>query len=94
MMVMRRREGEKILVGDNIVIHITEIGRNRVKIGIDAPREIAIAAEEIRRVEQENVIASEKYSPELIQKVAQALISTSKQTSQPAVIDVAKLPHS
>ena len=40
MMVMRRREGEKILIGDNISIHIAHIGRNKVKIAIEAPREI------------------------------------------------------
>jgi sRNA-binding carbon storage regulator CsrA len=34
-MVMRRREGEKILIGDQIVIHIAHIGRNKVKIAID-----------------------------------------------------------
>ena len=107
MMVMRRREGEKILVGDSIVIHITEIGRNRVKIGIQAPREIAITAEEIRRVEQENVAASEVCSPELIQHVTQVLIgaaespaavgSCSEQTCRAAVVqpgNLAALPAS
>lgn len=58
MMIMRRREGEKILIGDNIVIHIAQISRNRVKIGIEAPREIAVCAEELKRVADENVAAS------------------------------------
>ncbi|MBC8165934.1 MAG: carbon storage regulator [Bryobacteraceae bacterium] len=58
MMIMRRREGEKILIGDNIVIHITQIGRNRVKIGIEAPREITIVAEELKRVEEANTAAA------------------------------------
>ena len=48
MMVMRRREGEKILIGDNISIHIAHIGRNKVKIAIEAPREISIVAEEMK----------------------------------------------
>jgi carbon storage regulator len=58
-MVMRRREGEKILIGDNIVVHISQIGRNKVKIGIEAPREIAIVAEEILRVSEENAKAAQ-----------------------------------
>jgi carbon storage regulator len=58
MMIMRRREGEKILIGDNIVIHIARIGRSRVQVGIEAPREIAVIAEEVRRVEQENAAAA------------------------------------
>ncbi len=47
MMVMRRRQGERILIGDNITIHIAHIGRNKVKIAIQAPREIPIVAEEV-----------------------------------------------
>jgi carbon storage regulator len=58
MMVMRRREGEKIRIGDNIVIHITHIGRNRVKVGIEAPREIQVIAEEVRLVRDENAAAA------------------------------------
>jgi carbon storage regulator len=58
MMVMRRREGEKILIGDDIVIHIAHIGRNKVKIAIDAPREIPIVAEEVKVVRDENLAAA------------------------------------
>ena len=58
MMVMRRREGEKILIGDDIVIHITHIGRNRVRVGIEAPRELRVVAEEIQRVTEENTAAA------------------------------------
>lgn len=58
MMVMRRREGEKILIGDDIVIHIAHIGRNKVKIAIGAPREIAIIAEEVKVVREENLAAA------------------------------------
>jgi carbon storage regulator len=59
MMIMRRREGEKILIGDSIVVHITQIGRNKVKIGIEAPRELPIVAEEIQRVTVENAAAAQ-----------------------------------
>src|SRR6476620_10438547 len=58
MMVMRRREGEKILIGDNISIHIAHIGRNKVKIAIEAPREIAIVAEEMKVVRDENLASA------------------------------------
>lgn len=58
MMVMRRRKGEKILIGDNIVIHISQIGRNKVKVAIEAPREISVMAEELQRVTLENTAAA------------------------------------
>ena len=58
MMIMRRREGEKILIGDDIVIHIAQIGRNRVRIGIEAPQEVPIVAEEVRQVAEVNTAAA------------------------------------
>jgi carbon storage regulator len=58
MMMMRRREGEKILIGDDIVIHIAHIGRSRVRIGIEAPREMIIVAEEVRELAQFNIAAA------------------------------------
>jgi carbon storage regulator len=68
MMVMRRRTGESILIGDNIEIHIAEIGRSRVKIAIEAPRELAIAAKEVRITSDENRAASSP-SKEILLKV-------------------------
>jgi len=58
MMIMRRREGEKILIGDDIQIHIAHIGRNKVKIAISAPRELSIVAEEMKVVREENLAAA------------------------------------
>lgn len=69
MMVMRRREGEKILIGDNIVIHIAQVGRGRVKIGIDAPRDIAIVAEEVKRVRDENTAAAATPAQDVIARL-------------------------
>jgi carbon storage regulator len=65
MMVMRRRTGESILIGDDIEIHITEIGRSRVKIAIDAPRHIPITAKEIRITREENLAATDVKADDL-----------------------------
>ena len=58
MLVMRRRPGEAILIGDDIEIQILDIGRTRVKIGITAPREIAVTSREARLVRNENLAAA------------------------------------
>ncbi len=59
MLLMRRRQGETILIGDDIRIHIAHIGRARVKIAIDAPRELRVLAKEVDDVERQNRAAAE-----------------------------------
>ena len=46
MLVLTRNLNEKIMIGDTIIITIVEIGRGRVRIGIDAPKELIIQREE------------------------------------------------
>ena len=47
MLVLARREGESIKIGDNVVIKVTRIAGNQVKIGIDAPKSVNIMREEL-----------------------------------------------
>ena len=37
MLVLTRKLGEKILIGDDITITVVDLGRSRVKLGIEAP---------------------------------------------------------
>ncbi|MDX2467935.1 MAG: carbon storage regulator CsrA [Acidimicrobiia bacterium] len=58
MLVLTRRPGESIVIGENIVITVIEIKGGQVRIGIDAPREIDVYREEIyEQVRQENLAA-------------------------------------
>jgi carbon storage regulator len=47
MLVLSRKEGEKIQIGDDIVLTITQMKGNRVTVGIEAPKDIAIRRNEI-----------------------------------------------
>ena len=47
MLVLTRKLGEAVQVGDGIVIRIVEVRRSRVRIGIDAPASVRIQREEI-----------------------------------------------
>lgn len=58
MLVMSRRQGETILIGDDIEISITHIGHSRVKVGIRAPRQLPVIAREMKLVREENLAAA------------------------------------
>ncbi len=47
MLVLSRKLGEKIVIGDNVVITIVKIDRNQIRIGIDAPQDVPVYREEI-----------------------------------------------
>ena len=47
MLVLSRKVGEKILVGNNVVLTVVEVNGNRVRLGIEAPREMAVVRSEL-----------------------------------------------
>jgi carbon storage regulator len=58
MLVISRRQGESILIGEDVEIVVTHIGRSRVRVGIRAPRETPVTPGEIKLVRQENLAAA------------------------------------
>jgi carbon storage regulator len=65
MLVMSRRQGETILIGDEIEIVIAHVGRSRVKVGIRAPRQMQVIAREVKLVSDENQRAASASAPGL-----------------------------
>jgi carbon storage regulator len=58
MLVLSRKQGQSIVVADNIVVNVVEIGRGRVQIGISAPAHMTIHREEIhQRIQNERTAA-------------------------------------
>lgn len=47
MLVLSRKVGEKILIGENIVVTLVEIDRGKVRIGIEAPKDVPVYREEL-----------------------------------------------
>ena len=59
MLVLSRRVGEEIVIGDQVWVRIVSISGNRVGVAITAPRSIPIHREEIHRKRLEFDLASE-----------------------------------
>ena len=49
MLVLSRKVGEKLVIGDNIILTINRISGNRVTIGIEAPGSVKIVRGELER---------------------------------------------
>jgi carbon storage regulator len=59
MLIITRRPGEKVMLGDDIVLHVMEIVGNSVRVGIEAPRSLPVYREEIwDAVREENRAAA------------------------------------
>jgi carbon storage regulator len=77
MLMMKRRAGESILIGDDIEIHLAHIGRTRVKIGICAPRNIPVVAKEVKLVRDQNRASAESHLEGALARLA-ARVSSNK----------------
>jgi carbon storage regulator len=47
MLVLSRKDGEQILVGDDVIIKVLSIAGGRVRVGIEAPRNVPIRRSEL-----------------------------------------------
>ena len=59
MLILSRKENESIIIDDNIEIKILEIEEGKVKLGIEAPKDIDIFRKELYlSIEEENIEAA------------------------------------
>jgi len=59
MLVLTRKVGERILIGDDIVVQVVEFNRGSVKLGIEAPETVSIFRYEVyERIQEENRVSS------------------------------------
>jgi len=54
MLILTRKPGERVRIGEDVVITVFGVNGNQVRIGVDAPREVEVHREEIyERIQNE-----------------------------------------
>ncbi len=61
MLVLSRKLGEKIMIGDNIVLTVVKIDRNQIRLGIQAPSDVPVYREEIAPVSMRSSDKTEQF---------------------------------
>lgn len=89
MLVTRRREGEALLIGDNIEVMVLEIGQGRVKLGVSAPADVPVERKEWRLVEEQNRDASASADSAFVQ----GILSSGDQTGEAPTVSLSARPR-
>jgi carbon storage regulator len=73
VLVLTRRAGESVVIGDDIRVTVVEVRGDVVRLGIDAPRDVKVHREEVHRAVSEANAAAAAASDDDIQRLAAAL---------------------
>lgn len=69
MLILQRKKGESLSIGDNIRITVTETGSDWVKLAVEAPKDISILRSELIEAARENKKASETVPAALLDNI-------------------------
>ena len=87
MLVLTRKKGQSIMLGDRIEISVVEINGDAVRIGIRAPRETTIYRREIYEAIQDENIRASKAAHEMAGKLKNMLAASAAKSDDPTQND-------
>jgi carbon storage regulator len=74
MLILTRKPGEAIVIGDNIKVTFVEIKGNQIRLGIDAPRDVKVYRQEIfDQIQAENLEAAQSQGMQDLEGLAAAM---------------------
>ena len=78
MLVLRRRAGESLLIGDDVEIEVLSISAQGAKLGIRAPKSTAILRKELKITQEQNAVAAHQLTPAEFQRALEKLRTNSR----------------
>ncbi len=73
MLVIRRRLGESLLIGEDVEIEILDASSSQVKLGIRAPLSVGVVRKEIQITRDQNLASANAPSPGALARLAKSL---------------------
>ena len=86
MLVLSRRLGESVMIGDDITVTVLEVRGDIVRLGIDAPRDVKVHREEVYREVEASNRAAAGNSSEVTAAGLARLPKPSLRSAAPAVV--------
>jgi len=80
VLVLTRKAGERVLIGDDIVITVLDARGDGIRIGIDAPRGVTIQREEVVKAVTEANVAAAAAPADAEDRIRAALLGTAPAT--------------
>lgn len=68
MLVITRKKGEALMIGDNIEITVVRLDDGSVKLAIDAPRNVTILRKELYKEVQDENVSATQFNLDIIKK--------------------------
>lgn len=69
MLILQRKKGQSLTIGNDITLTISEIGPDWVRLAIDAPRDVLILRSELVEAAEENKAAAQTASLQLLNQL-------------------------
>ncbi len=70
MLILTRRVGETVVIGDDVTVTVLGVKGNQVRLGVNAPREVAVHREEIFERIQREQAEDEAQKPKIVGSVS------------------------
>ena len=84
MLVIRRRPGETLVIGEDVEIEILDASSTQVKLGIRAPKSVTVLRKEIQLTRDQNLAASRTTpAPGALERIADSLKNSRASLKKP-----------